>query len=159
MREKKPLTKDVALLRMADLCARSEQCASEIMTKLRAKGLSAQDICDIIDNLTARGFIDERRYARSFTRDKVRFAGWGRLKIRAMLAARRISPGAMSEAMDEIDPEEYADALARVAKSKAHGLDLRVYDDRMRLLRQLATRGFEIDLAKAEIKRLMGMSR
>lgn len=151
------MTKDAALLRMADLCARSEQCASEIITKLRAKGLAADDIRDIVDNLTARGFIDEYRYARSLARDKVRFAGWGRMKIRAALAAKRVSSGAIAEAMGEIDPQDYADALARVARSKASGLDLTQYDDRMRLLRQLASRGFEIDLAKAEIKRLMGL--
>ena len=78
-KEKKPLTAEQALLRMADLCARSEQCPYDIAKKLRAKALSEADIHKVIDELRRRRFIDERRFAASFARDKVRFAGWGRL--------------------------------------------------------------------------------
>ena len=67
----KPLTRDEALVRMAGLCARSEQCASDIARKLRTKGLSSADIASVIDELKERSFLDEARYARSFARDKV----------------------------------------------------------------------------------------
>lgn len=151
----KPLTRDEAVLRMAGLCARSEQCASEIARKLRAKGLSSAEIASVVDELRERNFIDEARYARSFARDKVRFSAWGRRKIRMHLLSRRIPESLVAEALDAIDGEDYASAVARAARPKAASLDLSLYDDRLRLYRYLLLRGFESDLAKNEVRRLM----
>lgn len=153
MRAKKTVTKEEMLLKMADLCARSEQCAFDIATKLRLKGLSASDISDVISSLTERKFIDDYRFARSFARDKVRFSAWGRRKIRLALAAKRIPSSVISDALLEIDDADYRDALSRCARSKAASLDLSNYEDRLRLYRYLASRGFESELASAEVKR------
>lgn len=142
-REKKPLTAEQALLRMADLCARSEQCPYDIARKLRAKNMPEQEVQSVIDELKRRGFVDERRFAASFARDKVRFAGWGRLKIRTALAARRIPTQAISEAMEAIEPDDYRQALLRAARAKAASLNLSDYDDRSKLCRHLLSRGFE----------------
>ena len=151
---RKPLGRHEALLMMADLCARSEQCAFEISRKLRLKGLSASDIEFVIDELVARRFIDEYRYARSFSRDKVRFSAWGRNKIRAALLARRIPSRTLSDAFAEIDDDDYVAAVARAAGAKSGSLDLSVPRDRLVLYRYLLTRGFESDIARREIERL-----
>lgn len=151
---RKPLGREEALLKMADLCARSEQCAFEISRKLRLKGLSASDIEFVIDELVARRFIDEYRYARSFSRDKVRFSAWGRNKIRAALLARRIPSRTIGEAFAEIDDDDYAGAVARAARAKSCSLDLSEARDRLALYRYLLTRGFESDIARREVERL-----
>ena len=151
---RKPLGREEALLKMADLCARSEQCAFEISRKLRLKGLSASDIEFVIDELVARRFIDEYRYARSFSRDKVRFSAWGRNKIRAALLARRIPSRTIGEAFAEIDDDDYAGAVARAARAKSGSLDLSETRDRLALYRYLLTRGFESDIARREVERL-----
>lgn len=151
---KKPVTKEDALIAMAGLCARSEQCESDVYKKLRVKGLGHSEAMAVIDELKNRNFIDDFRYARSFARDKVRFSAWGRMKIRAALAAKRITSSIISQAFEEIDPLDYSNALKRCASLKARTLNLDDYDDRMKLARHILSRGFESALVNEEIRRL-----
>lgn len=144
MREKifESMTREEALLRMADLCARSEQCAFDIERKLRLRQMSEDDISAVIEELERRKFLDSARFARSFANDKLRFSGWGRVKIRAALAQRHIPASDISTALAALDSEEYESALLRVAEAKARRLDLSSYADSTKLLRHLVSRGF-----------------
>lgn len=149
---KKEYTKKDALLAMADLCAGSEQCAFDISRKLMKKGLSSADIHYVIQELRERSFIDDFRYARSFARDKVRFSGWGKNKIRAALAMKRIPDSIVREAFEEVEYEDYFDAAMRAVKSKSRGLDVSNYEDKMKVVRYLATKGFESNIIFEAIK-------
>lgn len=151
---KKILTREEALLAMADLCARSEQCAYDIAKKLRLKGLSSSDIMAVILELEEREFIDHKRFARSFARDKVRFSAWGKNKIKAALLSKRISASIINEAFQHIEPEDYNDALTRAAKAKSRQLDLSQYEDRLKLYRHLVSRGFESSIVSKIVKTL-----
>ena len=154
MIRRKSLTKDAALLRMADLCARSERCSSEIREKLRKLMLPASMADEIIDYLEENRYIDNLRFAKAFARDKVRFSGWGRNKIRMALAVKRISSSEVSEALDEIDEDEYLLALAKAAEAKARNLDLADYEERAKLYRHLVARGFESYLISKAIRKI-----
>ena len=145
-KRKKPITPEAARLKMADLCARSEQCEFEIREKLRKQGLPSAEADKIITFLIENKFIDNDRYSRSFTNDKVRFSSWGRNKIRQALALKRIPSSAISEALNEIDEKEYHKAIQRAGTAKAKNLDLEDYDDRLKLYRHLMSRGFESSL-------------
>ncbi|MDE5774375.1 MAG: RecX family transcriptional regulator [Muribaculaceae bacterium] len=145
---------DKLRLRMADLCARSEQCSYDIALKLRRAGASAAQMMQIIDDLRSQKFIDDARYARALTNDKVRFAGWGRMKIRAALLAKRISESDIRLAFDGIDDDEYNASLMRVARSKARGLDLGDYRQRQKFFRSMASRGYEPGLISSALTAL-----
>ena len=153
-KRKKPVTPDAARLKMADLCARSEQCEYEIREKLRKQGLPSAEADKIITFLIDNKFIDNERYARSFTNDKVRFASWGRNKIRQALALKRIPSSAINEALNEIDEKEYLKAIQRAGISKVKSLDIEDYDDRLKLYRHLLSRGFESSLISKLIEYL-----
>ena len=140
---------DRLLQRMAALCARSEQCSFDIGSKLRRAGLPDADVRNILDRLKADGFIDDRRYAGSFARDKVRFSGWGKLKIRMALASKRLP------ALDSISSEDYRKAWVSAATLKARTLDLADHGDRTKLMRYLATRGFEGSVCSAAVAYLV----
>lgn len=146
MNKRKPLTPDAARLKMADLCARSEHCEFEIREKLRKKDLNPKEIDNIIQFLRDGKFIDDERFSRAFTNDKVRFAGWGRNKIRQALALKRIPSDIITQALSEIDEKEYLRSLQRVGTSKAKSLNLEDWDDRTRLYRHLLTKGYESSL-------------
>jgi len=150
----KSVTREEALLKMAGLCARSEQCEFDITRKLRAKGFSADDTRCIIDELVARRFIDHRRFAAAFARDKVRFSSWGKMKIRAALLARRIPENHINAAMEEIDTCDYQAAAMRSARSAAVSLDLMEHSDRLKLFRRLMARGFEPEVVNMTIREL-----
>ena len=152
-RNKKEVTPQKALEMMAGLCAKSEQCPYDIMMKLRKYGLTEEDADEVLDSLRELKFVDEARYARSFARDKVRFSGWGRNKIRQQLMLKHIPAALIAEGLDD-----YKDALIRAAKAKVKSLDLTEYGDRTKLLKHLMTRGFEAELSMkmvaAMVKRL-----
>lgn len=136
---------------MAALCARSEQCSFDISRKLHRAGLTDAGVKSILDRLEANGFIDDRRFAGSFARDKVRFSGWGKLKIRMALATKQIPPRTIAEALDSISSEDYKKALVSAATLKARGLNLADYGDRAKLMRHLAARGFEGSVCAAAV--------
>lgn len=149
------MTKEDALVKMAGLCARSEQCEVDIVRKLRTKMLSMPDTAWVIDELKRRRFLDNGRFAAAYARDKVRFSSWGRMKIRAGLAAKCITGTMAAEAMESIDPGDYAEAISKAAKTQAGSVDLSEKEGRVKLYRHLLSRGFESDLALAEVRKLL----
>ena len=157
-RNKKEVTPQKALEMMAGLCAKSEQCPYDIMMKLRKYGLTEEDADEVLDSLRELKFVDEARYARSFARDKVRFSGWGRNKIRQQLMLKHIPAALIAEGLDAIEPADYKDALIRAAKAKVKSLDLTEYGDRTKLLKHLMTRGCDAErgrmMVAAMVKRL-----
>ena len=143
---------EAARLRMADLCARGEHCSHEIAEKLRKMQISHSVAEEIIDYLIENRYIDNLRFACAFARDKVKFSGWGKNKIRMALAAKRIDSSDIREALDEIDEDDYLNAVRKVAGAKARSLDLDDYDERSKLFRHLASRGFEAGIISATIR-------
>lgn len=146
MKPKKPLGEDAMRLRMAELCARTEQCAFDLREKMRRARLPETAIDRILDSLRERKFLDEARFARAYAQDKVRLSGWGVHKIRQGLALKRISPELTSEAIAAIDRREYIESFKRVALTKAKSLDLTATEDIQKLYRHLASKGYETSL-------------
>ena len=162
MQQKKPISPDAARLRMADLCARSEQCEFDIRKKLQRLGQSADTTDSIISFLIENRFLDSRRFAVSFARDKCRFSSWGNNKIRLGLMMKRIPKADIEAALQEIDRADYRDALKRVTLAKARNLDLTGSDareDRLKLYRHILSRGFESSLASKAVESIIRSSR
>lgn len=137
-----------ALARLEALCARSEQCSHEVTQKLWKWGICGDAAKEILDRLVDGRYVDDRRYAESFVRDKYRFARWGRVKIRMSLVAKRISRDVIDEAMTAIDVREYASMAYRTVSAKLRQLpaDMPRAEMRARLLRFAMGRGYETAL-------------
>ena len=91
----KTLTPPEALHRAAALCSSSEHCITDIREKLSRWGIGELDARTIVERLVQERFIDEERYAIAFAKDKFRFSGWGRIKIRYALQQKRIMTSSM----------------------------------------------------------------
>lgn len=146
MKVKKAPDPEVLLKRMAGLCAKSEQCTSDINTKLYKAGLPKEKRDEIIAYLTDNRYIDDARFARAFANYKVRFSGWGKRKICMALAAKRIPSVLITAAIDNIDDREYLKAASRVAEAKKRELDMNTSEDKAKFYRQMLQRGFESDI-------------
>lgn len=139
------LTYEQALQKMTSLCSISEHCEHDVRGKLYKWGISTKDSDRIVDYLLDEGYLDENRFAMSYANDKLRFSHWGRLKIRSMLQALRISDACIGEALARIDPEEYERILVRVLDGKRRTMDeCESYDARIKIIRFALQRGFEI---------------
>ena len=143
----KELSPGEALNKAAAYCTLCERCISEVSTKLTAWGVPHSEQKKIIARLTNEQFIDEARYCRAFVNDKVRFNRWGRIKITAALREKRLPDEHIREAIDNIDEEQYNNALAEVIAAKRK--ELKGKDDyatQQKIIRHAASRGYELAL-------------
>lgn len=131
-------------------CARSEKCISEVQKKLYDWHFPEEYHELVIAHLLSLKFIDEERYAKAFVRDKFRFNKWGKLKIRAALARKRISSENSFNALEEITNNEYAEMLNDVLSQKFKEIKRKesdFYKQKQKVLAFAQSRGFEPDLA------------
>lgn len=150
---KKPITEENALMRLEALCARSERCRHEAREKLRGWGIVGVPAEEIIKQLVKTRFIDDSRFARAFVNDKLKFSGYGRMKIRLLLVSKRVESSIISEALSEIDEDEYQEVLERIVALKGGRIeDVDTFEGRTKLYRYVMSRGFESDLAARTVK-------
>lgn len=142
--KKKAISAESALERLEELCARSEQCSSDLRNKLYRWNVEPPHD-SIIESLISRGFVNDKRFARAFTRDKYRFDRWGRIKIARALAVKRIDRDIINDALEEIDTREYARNCFNLLHAKKKSLTdaSDSYVTRQKLLRYAAGRGYE----------------
>lgn len=143
----KALTPGEALNKASAYCTLCERCTSEVTSKLTQWGIEPSEQIKIIERLQQEGFIDEERYCRAFVNDKVRFNRWGRIKIRAALSEKRLPRELVSEAIENINEDEYMNALAEIISAKRR--ELKGKDDyaaQQKIMRHAASRGYEPSL-------------
>ena len=132
-----------AIERMRGVCSRKECCRQEIAAKLEK--LEIEDVPGAIETLCKEGFIDERRYARAFARDKSSLQG--ALKIRLALQRKGIEAETISAALEEIDSEAATSKLESLLRAKLR--TLRKEEDaatrRAKVLRYALGRGYGYD--------------
>lgn len=155
----KEYTESEMLRRAAAYCSAAERCREDVRRKIEAAGLPAEATERILDRLVEEKFIDERRFARSFVNDKLRFNKWGRIKISYELQKKKIPADIREEALAAIDEETYRLILHDLLKTKKRGT--RGKDERdlfYKLLRFAAGRGFESGEAARSLKQLFDTS-
>ena len=149
MEEKKVLE------RLQRQCARMEYCISDVHRKaLKALEGDADAAERIVASLVRDRFVDDRRYAAAFAREKAALPGWGVVKIRFQLRGKGISDEIITEALQEIDPAKAASKLDKLAADRYRLLK----DDpqcRLKLLKALLSRGYGYDEVEAAVKRVM----
>ena len=126
-------------------CATAEHCNAEIVTKLQQWGAQSEQIEDILLHLTTQRYIDEARYCHAFAHDKVRYQGWGRIKVRAALFAKHLPSSLINQAIADIDENEYFDVLKRVIYTKKRAINSKDPMAREKLIRFCLQRGFTYD--------------
>ena len=149
MEEKKVLE------RLQRQCARMEYCISDVRRKaLKALEGDADAAERIVASLVRDRFVDDRRYAAAFAREKAALQGWGVVKIRFQLRGKGISDEIITEALQEIDPAKAASKLDKLAADRYRLLK----DDpqcRLKLLKALLSRGYGYDEVEAAVQRIM----
>jgi regulatory protein len=103
---------------LARYCSQAERCVDDVRKKIAAENLPQDAEKRIIDRLIREKFIDETRYCRSFTNDKLKFNHWGRIKIIYELKKRNIPPETYRDAIESIDENAYMSILEDLLKSK-----------------------------------------
>ncbi|MCM1163526.1 MAG: RecX family transcriptional regulator [Muribaculaceae bacterium] len=161
MRTRKILSVAEALARAAALCDKCEQCSPDIIKKLTAWGISADDTEKIIRKLKDTRYLDDMRFAHAYAHDKMAYSGWGRQKIIQGLWAKRLGREYIDAACSELDPTEYKRVAVKVIKSKVRSLEggLSTYENRVKALKFGVQRGFSVKLVSSIIDALYKLQR
>ena len=134
-------------------CAYQERSVWEVRKKLYEKGITDEAIETLIGEMISDGFLDEERFARSFSRGKFRLKKWGKNKILRELKLRKISTQHIQSGLSEIDPEEYYDTLlTQTEKHWEKNRETDSYKKRYQVFQYLLGKGFEEDLIGEALK-------
>ena len=141
---KKQYTFDELLHKAASYCSISEHCSREVTQKLTVWGVDESDRKKIIDQLMADDFINEKRFAKAFVKDKFHLNKWGKIKITMALREKAIDKEIINNSLDLIDEGEYEELLASLLKSKQKTIKYEFeYEKQGKLFRFAQSRGFE----------------
>ncbi|NPA68973.1 MAG: RecX family transcriptional regulator [Chlorobi bacterium] len=140
------MTYKEALSKAMYLCSKTEKCKSDIRKKLYDWKANPDDIEKILSELEKQKFIDEKRYAEYYVRDKFRFNKWGKIKIKTMLLQKQIPEKTINKALADIPEKEYIETLKYLLKQKEKTLnDGDYYKKKQKIIRFLTSKGFETD--------------
>ena len=138
---KKTYTVQEAKASLEAYCAYQERCHREVVAKLPLA------IDDIVVHLIQYGFLNEERYARSFTRGKFYSKKWGKLRIQRELKARGLTDYNIEAGLSEITDDDYCDTLNLLAEKKQATIkEKNPYKAKAKLANFLLYRGFEPEL-------------
>ena len=147
MSMKKECTAEEARFKAEAYCSLVEHCSDDVLRKLEQWGVPSESHEQIIEYLKKERFIDERRYAIAFVRDKYRFNQWGRIKIAYHLKCKHVTQHVIDAALSEIDENEYIPSLEHILQVKMRSLKGKEpILAKASLLRFASSRGFEPNL-------------
>ena len=118
-RKPRTRTPEQAYAALTRLCARAEKCEGDARRLMRGWGLGPQEADGVLARLVRERFIDDRRYAELFVREKLRLSGWGAYKIRTALQRKEIARETIDEALAAIDPAAQRSRLEEQLRRKA----------------------------------------
>ncbi|MFD1770503.1 regulatory protein RecX [Sphingobacterium suaedae] len=144
---KKKLTPHQAKLKAESYCAYQERAQQEVRDKLYDWGLHQNDVENTIAQLIEDNFLNEERFAKAFALGKFRMKGWGKIKIKQHLTAKKVSSPLIKLALQQIDPDEYekklVDSIEKKINKPAGKLS---FHEKAKLIRFLQAKGFESTL-------------
>ena len=146
---KKEKTEEEAFLQLAALCANAEHCQYEMLEKMKRWELSEEAQARVMAQLIEERYVDDRRYARAFVKDKIRYNKWGHRKVQQGLWMKRIDKEIQDEVLDDIDEKEYLEVLKPLLKQKRKSIKANSdYELNQKLVRFAYGRGFTFDIIR-----------
>ncbi|MEN9332453.1 MAG: hypothetical protein RLZZ94_1543 [Bacteroidota bacterium] len=146
-KSKKFISGTEAYSKITKWCAYQERAQQEVRDKLYDFGLHKEEVEQLLTRIISEGFVNEERFAISFANGKLNQLGWGRVKIRYALKAKKVSDYCIKKAISSLDEDKYIqileDAFHKRNKMEKEKHPLK---RKYKLMSYLASRGFEQDL-------------
>lgn len=145
--ERRTKSPEQALAALMNLCSKAERSSGDALRLMRNWGIEDDaERRKVLKTLTEQRFIDDRRYAAAYVRDKASLSGWGRFKIRAGLKTKGIADDIINDALENIDDKRSREKLEDIIRVKNKTvIAASDYDRRTKLIRFGLSRGFDYD--------------
>lgn len=150
------IPKEQAFQKLKHYCAYQERCHKEVRDKLYSLGQWKVDVEEITARLIEEGYLNEERFAIQFAGGKYRMKQWGRKKIESALKEKQVSAYCIKKALKQIDEDDYAGRLSKLAGEKWTSLkgERNVFTRMHKTQDYLLQKGYEYDLIKAAIAKI-----
>ncbi len=134
---------EIAYIGLINFIAFRERCEYEVRQWLYKKKYS--DLSDdLVTRLKDRGYLNDERFARLFIKDRVKIKGFGPIRLRHELNAKRISKQIIESEIGAIGEDyDFNDMALDLASRKLKNIAHPSYKDKKRLWSLLQRRGFE----------------
>ena len=134
------------------LASRRDYTARELSDKLHDRGFDADVIAAALDDLRARGVVDDARVAAAHVRTAAAVKGRGRVRIRRELIARGVAGDVIDAAMSGVAKDDELASIRKILERKRWrpGAPLK---ERQKIFRHLLGRGFPADLISKALGR------
>ena len=148
-RTKRTKSPQQALQSLMRMCARSERSSGDALRLMKRWGVADDEARKVLARLQAERFIDDRRFAEAFVRDKLNLSGWGAYKIKMSLRAKGVAREIIEEvASTMIEATDMKERLEEIMQRKLHTLKYSsTYEAKTKLIRFAASRGYDIEEA------------
>lgn len=144
--DKKEISEQSALQRLAALCSRGEHSSGEMLEKMQRWGLSEEAQARIMERLLRDRYVDDERFAHAFVNDKVKYNKWGRRKIEQALWQKGVDEEIRRRVLDEVEEENFLTELRDLLKVKSRSITAKNdYERNMKLMRFALGRGYSYD--------------
>ena len=111
--------------------------------KMTRWGVADDEQQRVIEYLVANRYVDDRRYARSFVNDKLKYNKWGPRKIEQALWMKHLDDSIRQEALNDVDDSDYIAVLRPLLQSKRRATKAdSTYELNQKLFRYAVGRGF-----------------
>lgn len=148
IKERKPRTKtpEQALASLMRLCARSEKCEGDARRLMRGWCVEPKAAEGIVARLVRERFIDDRRYATLFVREKLNLSGWGAYKIRTALKRKEVADAIIQEALANLDSNRLRERLQEQLTRKVRTLKAKTpFELKAKLIRYGLSLGYDYE--------------
>jgi regulatory protein len=143
---KRDKTADEALASLMRLCARAERSSGDALRLMQNWGVNKNEQQEVLQRLIKERFIDDRRYAEAFIKEKCNLSAWGRYKIQSALKRKGIASDIIAEALAELNPTDNKKRLQDRLQTKIKHIKYdTAYQLKTKLIRYALSLGFEMD--------------
>ena len=151
-RERKTKSAEQALQSLMHLCARGERSTGDAMRLMRTWGGPEGERSAVVEKLVAQRYIDNRRYAEAYTREKSNLAGWGPKKRALQLRLKGIESHIINETLRELDDDTRRTHLDERLRRKLRTTKATTnFELRGKLLRYALSLGYDYDMAYSAV--------
>jgi regulatory protein len=146
----------VALQKAKHYCAYQERCHSEVRDKLYSFGLHRNEVEPLLTQLIEEDFLNEERFAMSYTGGKFRLKNWGKEKIKYALKQKQVSDYCIRKALATINNTDYNKTFNSLADKKLATLksEKNIFIKKRKIKDYLQQKGFEIKMINDYLKAL-----
>ena len=136
-------------------CTYQERCHQDVVQKLWSLGVTGPQQDELLVHLIALNFLNEERFAHTFTLSKFHQKKWGKIRIKNELKQRQLNERLIRQALNSLPEEEYETTFESLAKKTWEAITgTNTLQKQKKFCDSLLRKGWESERVYAKMKEL-----